>query len=167
MSAPLRVLLIEDSERDAELLLRELRREYRVSHERVEAAPALRTALAKPWDIILSDYALPGFSAEGALSLVKELAEDAPFLIVSGTIGEELAIAAMRAGAHDFMSKDNLARLLPAVEREPPAAESRKARRRAEQALLASEVRYRRLVETTNEFCLLLDTEVGITVAHQ
>ncbi len=116
MKKALRALLIEDNQRDADLLLRELRRGYQVTHELVETAEAMSAALDKQsWDIVLSDYSLPTFSAPAALSLVKARCLDVPFIIVSGTIGEETAVEAMRAGAHDFMPKDKLARLLPAI----------------------------------------------------
>ena len=117
---PLRVLIVEDVERDAELLLGELKRGgFEVSSERVDTREAMVAALDRQtWDLVLSDYTLPHFSAPAALALVKERALDLPFIIVSATVGEETAVEAMRSGARDFMAKGRLARLIPAIERE-------------------------------------------------
>jgi two-component system sensor histidine kinase/response regulator len=119
MTDLLRVLHVEDSDVDAKLIAHALRRGYRgLRIERVADADAMRAALtAEPWDVIVSDWALPTFSGLGALRLTKELGLDVPFLIVSGTIGEEAAVDAMREGAHDYLLKDRLTRLVPAVER--------------------------------------------------
>lgn len=120
MMIPLQVLLVEDSEDDALLLLRELRRGgYQVEYKRVETAEALQAALSeKRWDIIIADYTLPHFSGLAALKLIQEQEIDIPFLMVSGTVDEEMAVAAMKAGAHDYLMKNNLKRLVPAVQRE-------------------------------------------------
>jgi diguanylate cyclase (GGDEF)-like protein len=137
MRLPLRVLLIEDSQDDALLMLQELRRcEYDPLAERADTLAAMQAALAKQtWDIIIADYSLPRFSAMAALALCKEREIDAPFIIVSGAVGEEKAVAAMKAGAHDFLAKNNLARLGPAIQRELQDAEIRRACKRAEAAL--------------------------------
>jgi PAS domain S-box-containing protein len=137
MARALRILIVEDSEDDAALLLRELRRGgYDPIFERVETADAMRAALgAKTWDVIASDYAMPRFSVPAALEIVKESGLDVPFLIVSGAIGEDRAVAAMKAGAHDYVMKDRLARIVPAIEREMREAEVRRKRRQAEEAL--------------------------------
>jgi signal transduction histidine kinase len=141
MSQPLRVLIVEDNERDAALMLHELQRsEYDVSYERVDTPEAMSAALEKqPWDIVLSDFTMPRFSAPAALSLVKERALDLPFIIVSGTIGEETAVTSLRAGAHDFLVKGALARLVPAVERERREAVVRAERKKMHEQLLISE----------------------------
>src|SRR5574341_1217348 len=120
MSKLLRILLVEDSEDDALLLLRELKRGgYEPRYERVETPDAMREALAnREWDIVISDYVLPSFSGLAALEVLNESGLDLPFIIVSGNIGEDIAVGAMRAGAHDYIIKGNLARLVPAVERE-------------------------------------------------
>src|SRR5437867_1329376 len=135
MKTPLRVLIVEDCEDDAELLLRELRRGgYAPAFERVDTPEAMSAALAREsWDIVIADYSLPQFSRLAALNLVQERALDLPFIIVSGAIGEDTAVAAMKAGAHDYLLKGNLARLVPAIERELREAESRRERRRAEE----------------------------------
>ena len=153
MGRSLRVLIIEDSEDDAQLLLRELRRGgYEVEFERVETAEAMQSALAqKTWDLILSDYSLPRFNAPQALEVLKASGLDLPFIISSGTIGEDMAVAALKAGASDFLVKGNFARLGPAIERELREAESRRERRRAEEALKSSEARYRLAARATND----------------
>lgn len=105
MTRPLRALLIEDSEDDALLLLRELRRGgFAVESERVDNDVDLRGALSRgPWDVVFSDFHLPGFSAQAALATMKAHAPDVPFIIVSGTLGEEAAVAAMRQGVDDYL----------------------------------------------------------------
>jgi CheY-like chemotaxis protein len=115
MSNPLRVLIVEDSEDDV-LLLRELRRGgFDPVYERVDTPTAMHAALDRQdWDLGISDAALPHFSGLAALALLQERGLDLPFILVSGAIGEERAVAAMRAGAHDYLMKDNLARLAPA-----------------------------------------------------
>lgn len=140
MGKPLRVLLVEDCEADALLLVRELQRGgYTPEHVRVDTAPALETALAQPWDVVLSDYLMPGFSAPAALRIVQQLGGDVPFLIVSGALGEETAVQVMKAGAHDFVPKDKLARLVPAIERELREVAMRREQRVLRQQLLVSD----------------------------
>jgi DNA-binding NtrC family response regulator len=109
MSTPLRVLIVEDSEDDAVLMLHELRRGgYDPTFERVDTSKAMNAALdGQTWDIVLSDYAMPHFSLDAALAMVREKGLDLPFIIVSGAIGEEPAVAAMRAGACDYVMKSN------------------------------------------------------------
>jgi len=142
MESPLRLLLIEDSEDDAELIVREIRRGgYTVEFERVETKLAMQQALARStWDVILSDYSMPNFSAMSALGVLQNSGLDIPFLVISGTIGEETAVTALKAGAHDFLLKDKLPRLLPAIARELRDAEIRRSHREAQ-------LRYRLLVE--------------------
>jgi PAS domain S-box-containing protein len=152
MPVPLRVMMVEDSENDALLLLHELRRGgYAPGFERVETPEAMRAALDRePWDIILADYSLPHFSAPEALALVRERKLDLPFIVVSGKIGEETAVVLMRAGAHDYLMKDNLARLVPAVKRELRDAEVRRERKRAEEALRAARGRLHHLLTASS-----------------
>lgn len=140
MSIPLSVLLVEDSEDDAVLLLRKLQHSgYDPMFERVDTAAGMNAALDQQmWDIVICDYSMPQFSAPAALKLLKQSGRDLPFIIVSGTIGEDIAVAAMKAGAHDYIIKGNLARLAPAIERELREAEVRLARRRAEEQIKAS-----------------------------
>jgi len=134
MNQPLRLLLIEDSESDAGLIVRHLESAgYDVRMNRVQTADALRAALANPeYDVIIADHHLPQFDAPTALAIVREGGHDIPFLVVSGTIGEDRAVAMMKAGAHDYLMKNNLARLAPTVGREIRDALARKDLRRAE-----------------------------------
>ena len=129
----LRVLIVEDSQDDARLLLNELRRSgYTPEFERVETSATMKRALAeKQWDMIISDLTLPQFSGLGALVILKESGLDLPFILVSGLIGEEMAVRAMKAGAHDYILKDNYARLAPVIERELREATVRRERRQA------------------------------------
>jgi PAS domain S-box-containing protein len=130
---PLRVLIVEDVEDDAILIVHQLRKGgFEASFERVETATSMRAAVARQdWDLVIADYTLPQFNAPAALEVMQELGVDLPFIIVSGSIGEEIAVAAMKAGAHDYMLKENLTRLAPAVERELREAHMRRERREA------------------------------------
>jgi signal transduction histidine kinase len=140
VGTPLRVLMIEDDDSDHQLLLLELRRGgYVVTDRRVETPEALVAALEEPWDLVLSDYAMPRFDAPRALALVRERNVDLPFIIVSGTVDEVTAVASMRAGAHDFIAKGKLARLLPAIERELREAAVRADRRQIQEQLVVSD----------------------------
>jgi len=141
MAKPLKVLVVDDSERDTGMLLRELRRGgYELETTRVDTADAMRAELEnQAWDLVLSDYSMPSFSAPAALAVLKDKGLDLPFIIISGTVGEETAVAAMRAGAHDFMPKNSLARLLPAIERELRDAATRAERKKMHEQLLMSE----------------------------
>lgn len=145
---PLHILIIEDSEADTRLLGNCFRHAgYALDYQRVGSPEATKAALqARTWDAVLSDHSMPGFSAMAALELVHQLGRDLPFIIVSGVMDEETAVAAMRAGAHDFLSKDQLDRLVPAVEREVRQARNRAERRAALEAVGASEARFRALV---------------------
>ena len=140
-SRPLRVLIVEDSELDALLLKRALERGgFSPMTKRVYTAQAMEQALEEQeWDIILCDHAMPFFNAPEALETVKKRGLDVPFIIVSGYIEEETAVAAMKAGAHDYVMKDRLARLLPVVERELKEAEVRRAQRKSEAELLRAQ----------------------------
>ncbi len=137
MSAVLRVLLVEDSEDDALLIARLLERgNYRLQLQRIDTAEAMREALSQAtWDLIISDYSMPSFGGRDALNILKESGQDIPFILVSGAIGEEIAIAAMKAGAHDYLMKDKLSRLVPAVRRELKEARIRAEQRKAEEQL--------------------------------
>ena len=144
MAEQLRVLHIEDSLSDSALTERSLAKAgYEVVSERVVNAHEMRAALAKyPWDLIIADYRLPDFDAPSALSVLQESGLDIPFIVVSGAIGEELAVAIMKAGAHDYLLKDDMGRLAPAVEREIRDARTRRERAQAERALSESRERF-------------------------
>ena len=163
----LEVLLAEDSASDAKLLIYELRKGVEsLTVERVETAEALREALcAKRWDVLISDWAMPQFDGLAALGIVAELELDLPFIIVSGTIGEDVAVQAMRAGAHDYLIKGHLARLVPAIERELREAEVRAARRQAEHELSKAAERYRALFERSPLPTLLYDPLANCALA--
>ncbi len=149
--ASLKVLLVEDSEDDALLVLRALGKGgFEPEARRVETAEAMARALAgEPWDVILCDFKLPGFGGFDAIALVKEAGLDIPLLIVSGSIGEEVAVECMRRGAHDYILKDHLSRLCPAIERELAESKSRTSRRLAEAALLQSEEKFKTIANYT------------------
>ena len=141
MSTQLRLLLVEDSETDGELTVRELEQAgYEVQHVRVDTEEALRAALRdRTWDLVLSDYNVPGFGGAQALGVVREVRTDLPFIFVSGTIGEETAVSAIRAGANDYVMKGNLKRLAPAIERELREVSLRNERRELENQLRQSQ----------------------------
>jgi signal transduction histidine kinase len=134
---PLRALLLEDNQDDTVILGRHLKRGgYEVELEQVETADAFERALDRGgWDVVFADYVLPGYSGLAALNEVQRRELDIPFIIVSGKIGEETAVEAMRAGAHDYLMKSNLARLGPVVERELREAHRRQDRRRSQEQL--------------------------------
>lgn len=168
MKPVLRVLIVEDSEFDAQMITSLVRKSgYEVVAERVETAEAMEKSLReKKWDIILSDYNLPSFSAPEALKLLQATDLDLPFIIISGGIGEATAVAAMKAGAHDYLMKGNLNRLAPAIERELREAANRRERREAREKLLESELRYRLLWESSPDAVLLMDSDSKVHFAN-
>jgi len=141
MSTPIRVLMVEDSEDDALVLLRELRRGgYDPAFERVDTPAGMKSRLAEDaWDVVLVDYVLPQFSGPAALALLQDSGLDLPAIIVSGVIGEDTAVAAMRAGARDYILKDRLNRLVPAIERELGELERRKEHKWVQEQLFQSQ----------------------------
>ncbi len=161
------MLLVEDSADDALLLERHLRRAgFAVTSHRVETAERMLEALEEPWDCILADYNLPTFSAPEALQLLQATGRDIPFIMMSGAVSEATAVAAMRAGAHDYVSKGNLTRLGPAIERELAEAASRRVKRATERALRSSEERFHRLVEATPLALLIADMAGRVTYSN-
>ncbi len=140
---------------------------YEVSTQRVESATSLRDALGnQDWDVILSDYNLPDFQAPEALQVLRSTGMDIPFIIISGGIGEDVAVAAMKAGAHDYLMKGQLARLVVAVEREMREAQTRRERHQVEAALKESELRNRLLWENSSDAVLLTDSSGVIHFAN-
>src|SRR5437588_4185139 len=162
---PLRVLIAEDSEDDARLLLRELARAgFDPAHQRVDSRAAMQAALDRhTWDLVIGDYSMPEFSGPAALALLRAHDLDTPFIFVSGSIGEDVAVEAMKAGAQDFLTKGNLRRLIPAIERELREAEVRRERRRAQTALLERA----RLAELTSDVGIALTQSGGLRAMLQ
>jgi PAS domain S-box-containing protein len=158
MGVPLRLLLVEDNENDAVLVVRELKRGgYDTTYERVYDAASMRAALERQsWDLVLSDHSMPQFSGRAALDVLRQRDPDVPFIFVSGTIGEDAAVESMRMGAQDYLNKANLRRLVPAIQRELREAASRRERRRAETALRESEQRFEKVFQAS---------PVGITIS--
>ncbi len=165
MKKKLHLLQVEDNEDDALLIQNELQRGgYEPVAERVETAEAMKAALKNyKWDIVISDYALPLFNGLDALEILKESGLDLPFILVSGTIGEDIAIEAMKSGASDYLVKENLKRLAPAVSRELEEAENRRERKRAEEALKASEEYARNIIESSLDMIIAVDQNRKIT----
>jgi two-component system, cell cycle sensor histidine kinase and response regulator CckA len=130
MDVPLRLLIVEDSVEDTFLIVRRLQQGgFTVTFERVETAVGLREALrAQAWDLVISDYSMPGFTGDAALAVFQQAGLEIPFIVVSGAIGEEVAVQILKAGAHEFVKKDNLARLVPAIRQELAAAADRRMR---------------------------------------
>jgi len=148
---PISILMVEDDDDDSVMLLHALRKGgFEPFHERVETEVDMRSALARrQWDVVISDYTLPSFSAPRALAALKDSGYDVPFIVVSGSIGEELAVSVLKDGASDFITKGNLSRLISALERELRDSASRRARREAEAALRASNERTIALVNAS------------------
>ncbi len=168
MKTALRALIVEDSEFDAQMMVNILRKGgYEPAFERVETGEQMKAALTnKQWDVILADYNLPDFNALAALKIAQDSQLDLPFVIVSGGIGEDVAVEAMKAGAHDYLMKGNLNRLAPAVERELREAAIRASQREAKIALHESEKRYRLLWETCPDAVILMNRDGKILFAN-
>lgn len=157
MGIPIRILLIEDLEDDALLLLHEVRRGgFDPVCERVDNPQGMLAALdGNAWDIIISDHRMPHFSAPAALNILKKSGIDLPFIIVSGTMGEDLAVEALKAGANDYIIKGSFSRLIPAINRSIKEASVRRERKRAEEALRESEEKFRTLFQNANDVILV------------
>jgi diguanylate cyclase (GGDEF)-like protein/PAS domain S-box-containing protein len=161
MNKPIKVLIVEDSEDDAILALRALHRGgFDPTHQRVQTAADLQGALAQErWDAVISDFSMPGFTGLDALGIFRSAGLDIPFILISGTIGEATAVAAMKAGASDYMMKSSLARLAPALERELKETQMRAANQRAQAALIDSEERFRQMAENIRDVFFLVDVD--------
>jgi len=164
-----RLLVVEDCEDDCALLLLELTKAGRQSHhQRVESEAQMRDALERQqWDMILADYSLPGFSGLEALAMVRDRGLDVPFLFVSGTMGEDTAVAAMRAGAQDYIMKDALKRLAPAVERELRETRRRRLQQRAEADKRKADARFLNVLNTAVDAVIVADEQQHILVFNQ
>ena len=165
----LRILMVEDSKDDELLIIRELNKSgYVLVYERIETALAMKKALQdKQWDIILCDYKMPQFDAPSAIALLKEANIDIPLIIVSGTIGEDVAVECMRLGAQDYIMKDKLSRLCPAIAREREEAKVRKNQKQAEDAKRESEKKYRDLYDFLPIPVFEMDFESNITSVNR
>jgi diguanylate cyclase (GGDEF)-like protein/PAS domain S-box-containing protein len=154
VNKPVKVLIVEDSEDDAKLALRALRRGgFDPTYRRVQTAAELETALAQErWDAVISDFKMPGFTGMDALGIFRSTGLDIPFILMSGTIGEETAVNAMKAGAGDYVMKKSLARLAPALERELKETQMRAAHRQAQRDLIESEERFRSLTALSSDW---------------
>lgn len=164
MDQILRVLMVEDSEDDASLILRVLRREgYDVVCARVDTLVTMRAALEnRDGDVIISDYAMPHFSVPFAISVLKKANIDIPLIVVTGTVGEETAAECMRLGAHDYIMKGNLSRLCPAIERELKEVQIRKRKKQMEEALRKAELDWQATFDATSDAICLLDNNQRI-----
>lgn len=157
MAVPINVLIIEDSEPDARLLMRELRKaDFEPTYTRVETPEDMRSVLEKSdWDLVIADYTMPHFSGTDALKILNESGREIPFILVSGTVPEDIAIEMMKSGAQDFIMKHELSRLAPAVARELRTSQMRKDRRHAEEALEEEQRHridfYRRTIEAATD----------------
>lgn len=165
MKTALRILVVEDSEDDALLVLLQIKKGgYNVDYKRVETAKEMVSALReKTWDIILTDYIMPHFNGLEAITILKESGIDIPIIVISGTIGEEVAVETMKAGAHDYLMKDNLKRLIPAIERELLESKNRAERRRAEVALKEQYSTLRSIIDSTDSMIFSLDRQYRYT----
>lgn len=152
-STPIRVLIVEDSEDDCLLLLQHLRRSgFDPAFQRVDTAEPMREALVRrSWDLVIADHNMPSFSAAAALEVLRQASLDIPFIVVSGSVGEDLAVRMMKAGAHDYIMKNNLHRLVPAIERELREARDRREKRRVEQELLQSQQMLSAVIEGSRD----------------
>jgi len=162
MNKPIKILVMEDSEDETLLIVREIQRGgYVTTFERVETGAAMSAALKnQEWDIIIADYNLPHFGTAEALKIFKNSGMDIPFIVVSGSIGEDTAVATMKAGAHDYLMKNSLNRLVPVIERELQDARVRQGRKRDQEALRQSEENFRALAENANDgICIVVHRE--------
>ncbi|MFC1707973.1 PAS domain S-box protein [Planctomycetota bacterium] len=168
MGEPVKVLIVEDSEDDCLLLVGELYQQgFDPQWKRVQTGSAMKGSLEqRDWDLVVSDFKMPKFDAPGALRVLQESGQDLPFIVISGTIGEELAVETMRAGAHDYLMKGNLKRLGEAMRRELREVEVRRQARNAEEARRQAEERFRQFFENAPDYCCMVSSEGRIVDAN-
>jgi len=167
-TSKLRVLIVEDSEDDFAMLLRELNKSpYEIEYTLVEDAIGFGNALKEDWNLIISDFSLPSFTGREALKMCIKNEIDTPFIMVSGTVGEDIAVDMMKSGAKDYIMKNSLARLLPAIERELEDAKIRREHKEAEEAFNVSEKLYRTLFDQANEGLFLMTPDGDFTNINQ
>jgi PAS domain S-box-containing protein len=168
MNDKISVLIVEDSEDDALLIIRQFKKNsYDIISKRVETASQMQTALEDvSWDMVISDYNLPEFDGPSALTVLQKSGLDIPFIVVSGAIGEETAVVLMKAGAHDCIMKDNLSRLIPVVNRELSEAQTRRERQQGEKRLKESEGQFRSIFENSVDAILLTVPDGSILAAN-
>jgi PAS domain S-box-containing protein len=166
---PLRALIVEDSEDDMALIVRELRMGgYEPTTERVDDDPTLQTALEREsWDVIICDYVIPGYGGLAALKRVQEMKCDTPFILISGKIGEDTAVECMKAGAHDYIMKNNMHRMVPAIRRELVEAQVRQERFRAMEETIRARKEWELTFDTVPDLITLLDPEYRIIRANR
>ncbi|WP_041972860.1 SpoIIE family protein phosphatase [Geobacter sp. OR-1] len=167
MNRTIRILIVEDSEEDTILLLHALHKGgYDPEYLRVETESEMITALeTQQWDMVISDYVLPVFNGLTALKILRERDLDLPFIIISGRIGEDTAVEAMKLGANDYLIKGSISRLIPAIERELQEAETRRGKKLAEAELIKSEQRYKRLVNAVTDYIYHVRVENSVVVS--
>lgn len=168
MKYPLKILIVEDSEEDAFLLIEEIKKGgYEPVFKIVDTSSGMTEALDREkWDIIISDFKLPGFSGLDALKVLKEKGFDTPFILVSKEIGEGIAVEVMKAGAHDYITKENLSRLIPVIDRELREAKIREERKAVREALKISEKLYRTIFENTGTATIIFEDDMTISLAN-
>lgn len=162
MKKTFRVLIVEDSEDDAELIARQIKRAgYDLIYKRVDSAVETSDLLRKEtWDVVIADFSMPNFSGLQALEILKKSGLDLPFILISGIIGEDIAVQAMKSGAHDYLMKDNLTRLVPAIEREIREAAVRAVKGRIENERIVLINQLQEALRVRDEFLLIASHEL-------
>jgi response regulator RpfG family c-di-GMP phosphodiesterase len=169
MNKKISILIVEDSENDAELIIRQFKKNnYDIIFKRVETAYQMQLALEEPsWDLVIADYNLPEFDAPSALTVLQKSGIDIPFIVVSGIIGEETAVALMKAGAHDYIMKNNLARLVPAVNRELSEVQIRRAKQQTDKEIRQAAEEWIRTFDSITDLISIQDMDHRLIKVNQ